>query len=84
MYLNGKVTTQCIESIKETLPYYVQEQGQSNGDPEESMERKQKWLPKFNKITRELSAMMLQYRELTFIEMTEDEVLNGFSLSDII
>ena len=52
-------------------------------NPEESMERKQKWVPKFNKITRELSTMMMQYQELTCIEMTEDEVLYGFRLQDM-
>ena len=53
-------------------------------NPEESMEIKQKWLPKSNKIVKELSLMMKQYREQTGIEMTDYEVLNGFSLSDII
>jgi FtsZ-binding cell division protein ZapB len=47
-------------------------------NPNESMERKEKWLPKFQEITRELSMMMKQYCELTGKEMMTDEVLNGF------
>ena len=37
-----------------------------------------KWLPKFNEITKELSKLMQEYKTLTGIEMTNDEVLNGF------
>lgn len=47
-------------------------------NPLETMERKEKWLPRFIEITRELSLMMKKYRELTGKEMTEDEVFEGF------
>jgi hypothetical protein len=49
-------------------------------NPMESMERKEKWLPRFIEITRDLSLMMKKYRELTGKEMTEDEVFEGFGI----
>lgn len=49
-------------------------------DPNVSMERKEKWLPKFYEIVRELSGMMKEFRELSGEEMSEGEVLDGFSI----
>lgn len=49
-------------------------------NPMETMERKEKWLPRFIEITRDLSLMMKKYRELTGKEMTEDEVFEGFGI----
>lgn len=49
-------------------------------NPNESMERKEKWLPKFMKITEELSMIMNQYKELTGVDMTTEEALNGFKI----
>jgi poly(A) polymerase Pap1 len=47
-------------------------------NPEISQERKEKWLPKFNEITMELSKMMKHYKELTGTEMKDNEIFNGF------
>jgi hypothetical protein len=47
-------------------------------DPNVPTESKEKWLPKFYEIVRELSGMMKEFRELSGNEMSEGEVLEGF------
>lgn len=47
-------------------------------NPSESMDKKERWLPKYHEITRELSKMMKVYEIITGTEMNDDEVLNGF------
>lgn len=43
-------------------------------------EQLKKWLPEFNKIVRDLSKLMYEYRELTGNEMTDTEILEGFNV----
>jgi hypothetical protein len=47
-------------------------------NPSESIEKKEKWLPKYHEITRQLSRMMNAYEAITGTEMKDDEILNGF------
>ena len=50
-------------------------------NPVESMERKERWLPKFNMLLRRLSLLQKAYEELTGAPMTEEELFNGFKFS---
>ena len=40
--------------------------------------KKDSWLPEFTKITECLSMLMIDYKNLTGEEMSNDNVLNGF------
>ena len=40
--------------------------------------QKEEWLPEFVKITECLSMLMIKHKEITGVEMKDDEVLNGF------
>ena len=42
----------------------------------------EKWLPEFNKITRQLSGLQYYYFIITNIEMTENEKIHGFKQID--
>ena len=44
-----------------------------------SVEAKEKWIPEFLKIERELSQMIHEYKKITGSDMPTEEILNGYS-----
>jgi hypothetical protein len=47
-------------------------------NPNVEQSKKDNWIPEFMKITEGLSILMIKHREITGVEMNDDEVLNGF------
>ena len=42
--------------------------------------KREKWLPEFLKIEKELSLMIKEYKTITGSDMPTEEILNGYSL----
>ena len=45
-----------------------------------STEAKEKWIPEFLKIEKELSQMIHEYKKITGSDMPTEEILHGYSL----
>ena len=49
-------------------------------DDKVSIESKEKWIPEFLKIEKELSLMIKEYKKITGSDMPTEEILHGYSL----
>lgn len=45
---------------------------------EEEIKKKERWVGELQKIVRELSKMMIEYKQKTGFNMSEEEILKGF------